>query len=60
MPFLNDAVLGIIFAVVAGIMVFISFDELLPGAQKYGNHHIPTYGVVIGMAIMAFSLLLLH
>ncbi|MDD4148441.1 MAG: zinc transporter ZupT [Bacteroidales bacterium] len=59
MPFLNDAVLGIIFAVVAGIMVFISFDELLPGAQKYGNHHIPTYGVVIGMAIMAFSLLLL-
>ena len=59
MPFLNDAVLGIIFAVVSGIMVFISFDELLPGAQKYGNHHIPTYGVVIGMAIMAFSLLLL-
>ncbi|MDD2385758.1 MAG: zinc transporter ZupT [Bacteroidales bacterium] len=59
MPFLNDAVLGIVFAVVSGIMVFISFDELLPGAQKYGDHHIPTYGVVIGMAIMAFSLLLL-
>lgn len=60
MPFLNDAVLGIIFAVVSGIMVFISFDELLPGAQKYGDHHIPTYGVVVGMAIMAFSLLLLN
>lgn len=60
MPFLNDAVLGIIFAVISGIMVFISFDELLPGAQKYGNHHIPTYGVVLGMAIMAFSLLLLQ
>ncbi|MDD2634068.1 MAG: zinc transporter ZupT [Bacteroidales bacterium] len=59
MPFINDAVLGIVFAAVAGIMVFISFDELLPGAQKYGDHHIPTYGVVIGMAIMAFSLLLL-
>jgi len=60
MPFLNDAVLGIIFAVISGIMVFISFDELLPGAQKYGNHHIPTYGVVLGMVIMAFSLLLLQ
>ncbi|HNQ67150.1 MAG TPA: zinc transporter ZupT [Bacteroidales bacterium] len=60
MPFINDTVLGIIFAVVAGIMVFISFDELLPGAQKYGNHHIPTYGVILGMAIMAFSLLLLN
>lgn len=59
MPYLNDVVLGIIFAVVAGIMVFISFDELLPGAQEYGNHHIPTYGVIIGMAIMAFSLLIL-
>jgi len=59
MPFINDTVLGVIFSVVAGIMVFISFDELLPGAQKYGNHHLPTYGVVMGMAIMAFSLLLL-
>jgi ZIP family zinc transporter len=60
MPFVNDVVLGVIFAIVAGIMVFISFDELLPGAQKYGDHHIPTYGVVIGMAIMAFSLLMLN
>ena len=60
MPFINDVVLGISFAITAGIMVFISFDELLPGAQKYGNHHIPTYGVVIGMAIMAFSLLILN
>lgn len=60
MPFINDTILGIIFAIVAGIMVFISFDELLPGAQKYGNHHLPTYGVVLGMAIMAFSLLILQ
>lgn len=60
MPFINDVVLGISFAITSGIMVFISFDELLPGAQKYGNHHIPTYGVVIGMAIMAFSLLILN
>lgn len=60
MPFLNDVILGLIFAVISGIMVFISFDELLPSAQKYGNHHIPTYGVLLGMAIMAVSLLLLN
>jgi ZIP family zinc transporter len=60
MPFINDTVLGVIFAMVAGIMVFISFDELLPGSQKYGHHHFPTYGVVLGMAIMAFSLLILN
>lgn len=60
MPFLNDVVLGIIFAAIAGIMVFISFDELLPGAQKYGHHHTSTYGVLLGIAIMAVSLLLLH
>ncbi len=60
MPFINDLILGITFAIISGIMVFISFDELLPGAQKYGNHHIPTYGVVIGMAIMALSLLILN
>jgi ZIP family zinc transporter len=35
MPFLNDVMFGIIFAAVAGIMVFISLDELLPAAKKY-------------------------
>ena len=56
--FFNDMVFGIIFAMVAGIMVFISLDELLPTAEKYGEHHLAIYGVVIGMAIMATSLLL--
>ena len=59
MPFLNDVMLGIIYAVVAGIMVFISLDELLPTAQEYGEHHIAIYGLVAGMAAMAISLLLL-
>lgn len=59
MPFLNELILGIVFATVAGIMVFISLDELLPGAQKYGTHHWPTYGVLAGMIIMAVSLILL-
>ena len=58
MPFLNDTVFGILFAGVAGIMVFISLDELLPAAQKYGEHHLSIYGLVLGMAVMAISLLL--
>ncbi len=56
--FFNDAVFGILFGAVAGIMVFISLDELLPTAEKYGEHHIAIYGVVMGMAVMAVSLLL--
>ncbi|MCD8573981.1 MAG: zinc transporter ZupT [Erysipelotrichaceae bacterium] len=59
MPFLNDVVLGVLFAGVAGIMVFISLDELLPSSEKYGQHHLSIYGLVSGMAVMALSLLLL-
>ncbi len=58
MPFLNDTIFGIIFAGVAGIMVFISIDELLPTARTYGNHHLSIYGLISGMAIMAVSILL--
>jgi ZIP family zinc transporter len=54
---------GIIFplilAAVAGIMIYISLDELLPTAEKYGKHHIAIAGVISGMAIMGFSLLIL-
>lgn len=56
MPFLNEVVFGIIFASVAGIMVFISLDELLPTARAYGEHHLAVYGLVIGMLVMAISL----
>lgn len=56
MPFLNEMVFGIIFAAVAGIMVFISIDELLPSARAYGEHHLSIYGLVAGMAVMALSL----
>jgi ZIP family zinc transporter len=51
--------LGGVFAAVAGIMVFISFDELLPAAREYGEHHISIYGLIAGMAIMAISLIML-
>lgn len=58
MPIMNDVIFGVIFAGVAGIMVFISVDELLPAAREYGEHHLSIYGLVAGMAIMAVSLLL--
>lgn len=58
-PFLNDITFGIIFAAVAGIMVYISLDELLPSAREYGEHHLSIYGLISGMAIMAVSLLIL-
>jgi len=58
MPFISDTLMGIIFALVAGIMVFISLDELLPSAREYGEHHLSIYGLVTGMMLMAFSLLL--
>lgn len=58
MPFLNDTLFGIIFASVAGIMVFISIDELLPTAREYGLPHHSVYGFLAGMAVMALSLLL--
>lgn len=58
MPFMNKALLGSMMAFVAGIMVFISFDELLPTARQYGKGHTAIGGVVIGMAVMAVSLLL--
>jgi ZIP family zinc transporter len=56
--FMNNITFGLLFAGVAGIMVFISLDELLPSAQKYGEHHLSIYGLVAGMAVMAISLLL--
>ncbi|MFW5698854.1 MAG: ZIP family metal transporter, partial [Planctomycetota bacterium] len=58
MPFMNDVVYGLLFGSVAGIMVFISLDELLPSAETYGKHHLTISGLIVGMAVMALSLLL--
>ncbi|MBN2632119.1 MAG: zinc transporter ZupT [Bacteroidales bacterium] len=54
----NESTFGVIFAGVAGIMVYISLDELLPTAEEYGEHHIAIGGLIGGMAVMAVSLLL--
>jgi ZIP family zinc transporter len=59
MPFISPMLLNCTYAAVAGIMVYISFDELLPAAHEYGEHHISIYGLVAGMAIMAISLIML-
>ncbi|EIJ7395276.1 TPA: zinc transporter ZupT [Campylobacter jejuni] len=59
LPFIGDLTLAISFAVVAGIMVFISLDELLPAAKTYDKAHDSLYGLIVGMAIMALSLNLL-
>lgn len=58
MPYITPITFGLLFASVAGIMVFISLDELLPSAEKYGEHHLSIYGLIAGMVVMAVSLLL--
>jgi ZIP family zinc transporter len=58
LPFMSPVVFGVLFAGVAGIMVFISLDELLPSAREYGEHHLSIYGLMAGMVVMALSILL--
>ena len=58
--FLNDVVLGLVFASVAGIMIYICFDELLPAAHRTGaKHHLMMLGVTAGMLVMSISLVML-
>ena len=59
MPFLSGDILYSLLAFVGGIMVYISIDELLPIAHQYGYGHTVILGVVLGMFLMALSLLLL-
>ena len=59
MPFLSEEILCSLLAFVAGIMVYISVDELLPIAHQYGQSHTVILGVILGMFIMALSLLIL-
>lgn len=58
-PFLNDMVFGSLFAGIAGVMVFISIEELLPMARMYDKGKITIIGFVCGMAVMAVSLYML-
>ncbi len=56
--FFSDTTFGVLFASVAGIMVYVSLDELLPAAREYGTGHIAIGGIMAGMAVMALCLLL--
>lgn len=59
MPFLSEILLSSLLAFVAGIMVYISIDELLPMAHQYGHNHTVILGFVLGMFIMAISLMMI-
>ena len=59
LPILNDAVLGLVLSAVAGVMVFISLDELVPVSRSFGEAHLSIIGVLLGMATMVLSLWLI-
>lgn len=59
MPFLSPTVSSGMLAFAGGIMVYISLDELLPAAHRYGEAHLAIAGIVIGMMVMAASLTIL-
>ena len=58
-PFLNDWLLSAASAMVAGIMVFLCFDELIPIANRYGSEHITNLGIIAGFAVMMLGLSLM-
>jgi ZIP family zinc transporter len=57
-PLLGGPTFGLVLAAVAGIMIYISLDELLPTAREYGENHLEMAGLAIGMTVMAVSLAL--
>lgn len=58
--FFTEEITGLLFGAIAGIMVYISLDELLPMAHRYGSEHDALLGVIAGMAVMALSLVLIR
>lgn len=56
LPLMGELTLGVTFGFVAGIMIYISFDELLPSSRVYGNAHTTIFGIALGMIVMAISL----
>ena len=56
LPLMGEFTLGVTFGFVAGIMIYISFDELLPSSRVYGNAHTTILGIALGMMVMAISL----
>ncbi len=57
---MSDALFGAVFGVIAGVMVFLALDELLPAAKRYARGHETVYGLVSGMGVLAISLVLFN
>ncbi len=57
MPYMNEITFAFMMAVVAGILVVVAIDELLPTARSYGDHHIAVYGMICGMFVMALAVM---
>lgn len=57
-PFLGPLIFAIVFGMIAGAMVFLALDELLPTAKRYAKGHETVYGIIGGMGVLATSLIL--
>ncbi len=60
LPFISIQIVSLLMSFAAGIMIYISIDELLPMAHRYGHSHTVIIGIVLGMFIIAISLFLLQ
>jgi ZIP family zinc transporter len=58
-PFINKYILGAMLSIVAGLMIYISLDELLPVSRSLGKEHHSILGIMIGMIVMAFTYVLI-
>jgi ZIP family zinc transporter len=59
LPFLTPVLLAALLAFAAGVMIYVSLDELLPMAHYYGHGHLVIGGIILGMLVMAVSLSIL-
>jgi ZIP family zinc transporter len=59
-PFLNEWLVAAATALVAGIMIFLSFDELIPIANRYGGEHVTNIGLIGGFLVMMIGLTLME
>jgi len=54
-PYINDFLLGAIFAIVAGIMLYIAIEELIPSSRQYGFNRLALLGTFVGICLMPLS-----
>ncbi|MDU3351476.1 MAG: zinc transporter ZupT, partial [Clostridium sp.] len=59
-PYINEIILAIIFAMVSGIMLYISFAELIPASRQYRYHKIYLFSIFLGICIIPLSHIYVH